>query len=204
MTSTSPRLPRAFYERDVVTVARALLGQCLVRIDGGRRLAGLIVETEAYLGRVDRAAHTYAGRRTARNASMWAAGGHAYVYFTYGMHHCLNVVAGRAGDPVAVLLRALAPVDGLDRMYPRRPAARRDLDLCSGPAKLTAALGIDRRMDGADLTSDPALFIERLRRRALPAAAICVRPRVGVAYAGTWAARPLRFYRRGDPHVSRP
>src|SRR4051812_30322018 len=103
------RVTRAFYRRDPVTLAKALLGQRLVRVLEGRRLTGIIVETEAYLGISDMAAHTYSGRRTARVASMWLDGGHAYVYFTYGMHYCLNVVAGTAGDPVAVLLRALEP-----------------------------------------------------------------------------------------------
>lgn len=200
----TPRLPRSFYERDPATVARALLGQRLVRVDGGRRLAGLIVEVEAYLGPPDKAAHTYQGRRTARNESMWRAGGHAYVYFIYGMHHCLNVVAGRAGDPVAVLVRALEPVEGLDLMRRRRRAARRDTDLCSGPARLTQAMAIDLEQDGVDMTTSARLFIERTRDRPCRPASICARPRVGVGYAQEWAAKPLRFYCRGNPHVSVP
>ena len=100
----SKRLARSFYQRDAVTVAKALLGQKLVSVYRGVVVAGLIVETEAYLGIPDLAAHTCNGRRTARNESMWGDGGHSYVYFTYGMHHCMNVVAGRKGDPVAVLI----------------------------------------------------------------------------------------------------
>lgn len=197
------RLPRSFYRRDVVAVARALLGQRLVRTVRGCRLTGLIVEVEAYLGVEDQAAHTYNGRHTARNATMWGDGGHAYVYFTYGMHHCVNVVAGRSGQPVAVLLRALAPESGTDQMRRHRTKSRRDIDLCSGPAKLCQALRIDRRLDGSDLVAGDLLFIEKVRHRAHAAKQILARPRVGVDYAGPWAARPLRFFLKDNPHVSR-
>ncbi|MCZ6734515.1 MAG: DNA-3-methyladenine glycosylase, partial [Planctomycetota bacterium] len=125
------------YSPDPVTVARRLLGQRLVRIIDGHRLAGTIVEVEAYLGARDQAAHTYRGRRTARNESMYLAGGHAYVYLTYGMHHCLNVVCGQSGNGVAVLLRALEPTQGIDQMFANRRIANHERDLCSGPAKLT-------------------------------------------------------------------
>lgn len=201
--SSHPRLPRSFYRRDSIHLARRLLGQRLVRVLDGQRLGGTIVETEAYLGVPDRAAHTFGGRHTARNASMWLDGGHAYVYFTYGMHHCLNVVAGQTGEPIAVLLRAIEPTEGLERMYRHRPAARTDADLCSGPGKLCAALGIDRQLDGADLTTSTELFIEQVRRRSVPLTAIATSPRIGVAYAGEWASRPLRFHLRDNPHVSR-
>jgi DNA-3-methyladenine glycosylase len=135
---------------------------------------------------------------------MWRGGGHAYVYFTYGMHHCMNVVCGAPGSGAAVLLRALEPAEGLEAMFARRTRARRERELCSGPGRLTEALAIDRSLDGADLRSGEALFIEALRERPFPAARIASAPRVGVAYAGEWAARPLRFYLRGSPHVSRP
>ncbi len=204
----NPRPPRAFFRRDPITLARALLGQRLVRAlstDDGRtiRLAGLIVEVEAYLGVEDRAAHTFGGRRTARNESMWGDGGYAYVYFTYGMHHCLNVVAETAGEPTAVLLRALEPTEGIEVMQDQRPAARRETDLASGPGKLCRALGIDRGLDRADLIGGEALWIERVQKNTLPRARIGVGPRVGVGYAGPWAERPLRFFLRGNPHVSR-
>ncbi len=202
-----PRLTRSFFRREPVTLARALLGQRLVRTldrPDGPRLAGLIVEVEAYLGEQDRAAHTFGGRRTARNESMWQDGGRAYVYFTYGMHHCMNVVASVAGRPVAVLIRALEPTEGMDLMYQRRKAARRDTDLCSGPAKLCQALDIDRRLDGHDLVSGSSLCIERIRKTALPASKITVGPRVGVSYAKEWADRPLRYYITDNPHVSKP
>ncbi len=109
------------FASDPVTVARRLLGQRLVRVTDGRRLSGTIVEVEAYLGADDRAAHTFNGRRTPRNQSMYLSGGHAYVYFTYGMHYCLNVVCGAPGDGVAVLVRAIEPTEGLDLMFARRP-----------------------------------------------------------------------------------
>lgn len=198
------RLSHCFYERDVVAVARSLLGQVLVRVDQGRRLAGRIVETEAYLGIPDKAAHTFNGRRTARNESMWTRGGHAYVYFVYGMHYCLNVVAGRDGDPVAVLLRALEPLEGLVTMHANRGPIRGHLDLCRGPARLTQALNIDRTMDGVDLTASKTLFVERRRRRATDVASIRAGPRVGVAYAEDWKDKPLRFFFEDNPHVSTP
>jgi DNA-3-methyladenine glycosylase len=198
----SERLPRSFFQRDPCAVARALLGQRLVRRSGERRVSGIIVETEAYLGIADKAAHTYGGRRTRRNAAMWGDGGHAYVYFIYGMHHCVNVVAGRDGEPVAVLIRALEPDAGLETMQRRRRRARRDTDLCSGPARLCQALGISREHDGADLVAGSTLFLERLRARALPARKIGSGPRIGVAYAEEWRHHPLRYWIRGNPHVS--
>ena len=198
------RLPRSFYRRDSVSVARALLGQRLVRVVRGRRLAGIIVETEAYLGICDKAAHTYNGKRTARNKSMWGNCGHAYVYFTYGMHHCVNVVAGRVNEPIAVLLRGLEPVEGIELMFRRRPRARQLEDLCSGPAKLAQALAIDRSLDGTDLTANGGLFIECERRRAYAGSRIGVSGRVGVGYAQEWADKPLRFFLKANGHVSRP
>jgi len=203
----TPRLTRKFYGRDPVTLAKALLGQQLVRVLGDRnhtRLAGMIVEVEAYLGLKDKAAHTYGGRRTDRNESMWGDAGHAYVYFTYGMHHCMNVVASVAGDPVAVLIRALEPAEGLKAMYRDRKAAKCDTDLCSGPAKLCQALQIDRGFDGHDLTKPGSLFIEKRRKTPLPDCRICRGPRIGVSYAENWADKPLRFYLNENPHVSKP
>lgn len=207
MSREEERLPRRFFARDPVTLARALLGQALVRVlDDGTRLAGRIVETEAYLGVPDRAAHTFGGRRTPRNAAMWGPAGHAYIYFVYGMHHCMNVVAERPGEPTAVLIRALEPREGLARMRVnrtlKRPAARlRDTDLCSGPARLAQALQLDRSLDGADLVTGESLFLERGARIA--PRNIVAGPRIGVAYAGEWAEAPLRFHVAGNPHVSR-
>jgi DNA-3-methyladenine glycosylase len=193
-------LTRRFYRRDPVTLARALLGQVLVRrLPDGRKLAGRIVEVEAYLGVEDRAAHSFGGRRTARNASMWGDAGHAYVYFTYGMHWCMNVVADRREVPTACLIRALEPLLGIEEMKKRRQREQ-IIDLCSGPAKLTEALGIDGALDGVDLVEGKdGLFIVRGKRPGEPIAAS---PRVGVAYAMEWARKPLRFFLEGNAHVS--
>lgn len=194
------RLSRPFYRRDPVTVARALLGQRLVRVVNRQRLAGLIVETEAYLGPEDQAAHSRNGHRSPRNQAMYADGGTAYVYFTYGMHHCMNVVCGRLDQPVAVLLRALEPTEGLDAMADHRGTSKH---LCDGPARLCQALAIDRSLNGVDLVTSDTLFIEQVHRRTLSSSRIAVTPRIGVDYAGEWADRPLRFLIRDNPHVSR-
>jgi len=202
-------MTRRSYAVDVMTLAPRLLGATLVRITrDGERLAGRIVETEAYGGAEDEASHARGGRRTERNAPMWAAGGTSYVYFTYGMHHCMNVSSGRAGEPQAVLLRALEPTEGLDVMRRRRGAdargrPRRDTDLCSGPAKLCQALGLDRRHSGLDLTADPGLWIEP-RRRAPKPGDVAVAARVGIGSAGPWVEAPMRWYLRSSPHVSAP
>ena len=199
------RLTRRFYRRDPVTLAKALLGQILVRrLEDGRELAGKIVEVEAYLGIEDRAAHSFGGRRTARNASMWGDGGHAYVYFTYGMHWCVNVVANREEVPTACLIRALEPLRGIEEMRRRRsgklsPQRLRATDLCSGPAKLTQALAIDRNLDGVDLVEGGELYVVRGPRSRRD---IGRSPRIGVAYAKEWAGKPLRFFLEGNPHVS--
>ena len=197
---------RQWFHADAATLARRLLGQKLLRLDPetGEPVGGLIVETEAYLGERDKAAHTYGGRRTQRNESMWGEAGLVYVYFTYGMHHCLNVVARRAGVPEAVLIRALEPTDGVGRMWPRRRAAKRMADLCSGPAKLCEALAIDRSLDGVDLLGGGPLRLGRRRQRALPGSRIATGPRVGVGYAEEWAAEPLRFRVSGNAYCSRP
>ncbi len=208
MPTPSARWIRADFHTDPISLARRLIGCRLVRLlPTGERLSGEIVETEAYLGVRDRAAHSYGGRRTERVESMYAAPGHSYVYFTYGMHYCMNVVCGDPGEPVAVLLRAIRPVEGLDLMLAARTRAHgrtipRDRDLCSGPAKLCQALRIDRACDGLDLASSDALAVEwgggpvhpsRLRRTA----------RIGVAYAGEWADKPLRWRLRDSEYVSR-
>jgi DNA-3-methyladenine glycosylase len=210
MARTS-RLPRAFFRRPTLVVARELIGQRLVRLDGGRRLSGWIVEAEAYIGQEDQACHARAGL-TRRNEVMWAAPGHAYVYFTYGMHWCLNVVTEPDGQPAAVLLRALAPAEGVATMRRRRAlrrrvpsgrvagAARRSgrapnstEGLTDGPAKLCQALGIDRRFNGHDLCSPAArLFIERAP--AVPARAVLRGPRIGLdGVPEPWKSRPWRF-----------
>lgn len=193
-------LPAAFYQRDTAQVARELLGMRLCRTlpDGGVQ-SGIIVETEAYLGRTDPACHTYGGRHTPRTATMYAAGGVAYVYLIYGMYFCLNAVTREEGEPEAVLIRALAPERGMDHWraaYPRLKAHQ----WLSGPGRLCRALRIDRALDGVSLRSD-ALWIEK--GEAVAEADIVAAPRIGVDYAGEAARWPLRFYVQAHPAVSR-
>jgi DNA-3-methyladenine glycosylase len=149
------RLTRAFYDRDPRELAPALLNKVLVSTEGGTRLSARIVEVEAYRGSADPASHAYRGR-TDRNAAMFGRPGRLYVYFVYGMHWCANVVAAAPPDDAgAVLLRAAVPLTGLDVMRDRRPAARRDRDLCAGPGRLASAFGLDRGDDGVDLVRGP-------------------------------------------------
>lgn len=189
-------------------LAPALLGQVLVRVlPDGERLAGRIVETEAYMGVADLAAHSAGGRRTPRNEVMYGAPGLAYVYFTYGMHHCFNVVCGAEEEPVAVLIRALEPMEGAERMRAHRSKragrAIPDHQIASGPARLCQALAIDRAQNGVDLVSSETLYIERARTRAGERGLIRNGPRIGIDYAREWAAAPLRWWIEGNPNISR-
>jgi DNA-3-methyladenine glycosylase len=181
-------------------LAPRLIGCLLVRtLPDGTRMSGRIVETEAYLGVKDAAAHTFGGRRTLRNEAMYGPPGTAYVYFTYGMHHCMNIVCGKVGEPVAVLVRALAPAEGLEAMRERRRAAP-DRLLCAGPARLCKAMDIDLALNGADMCSGDALFVEV--SPPFPARKLTRTSRVGVDYAGDWAKKPLRWLLTDDPNVS--
>jgi DNA-3-methyladenine glycosylase len=194
------RLRRDFFARDTLSVARGLLGQRLVRILDGERLSGRIVEVEAYIGEEDQASHARCGR-TERNAPMYGPPGRAYVYFVYGMHHCLNVVTEPEGFPAAVLVRALEPLEGIEAMRARRDG-RGDLELTSGPARLCQALGIDRRFDGVDLcTTNAVLFIEE--NGAMPDVAVAAGPRVGVRGDEVALTVPWRFCARDSRYVSR-
>ena len=181
------KLPRSFYDRDTILVARELLGKWLVHQTGGLRLVGKIVEVEAYLGEHDLAAHSSKGL-TARTKIMFGPPGHAYVYFIYGMYFCMNVVTEREGHASAVLLRALEPVANL--------AGR-----TCGPGLLCRAMKIDRRLNGHDLLSDD-FFIAAPENAEKTT--IVKRPRIGVDYAKHWTKRLLRFYLKGNAFISRP
>ena len=157
-----PRLGREFFERYTPAVARDLLGCRLVRVDRGRRLSGVIVETEAYRGTRDPASHAHMGR-TARNAVMFGEAGHAYVFFAYGFHNCLNVTTETPGRPGAVLLRAIQPIEGVSEMIRNRGLQGR-IHIADGPGRLTQALNIDRHFNGEDLVTSQRLFIESGRR----------------------------------------
>lgn len=187
----SERLPRSFFARPTLTVARDLLGQRLVQVRNGRRLAGLITETEAYLGESDLASHARIGR-TARNAAMYGPPGCAYVYFTYGLHWCLNLVTEAEGVPVAVLLRAIAPVEGRAAMRRRRGPVP-EAHLTDGPAKLTQALGLTGQMNGYDLCAPGArLFVERAARPT--GAKVITGPRIGLNHTPEpWRSKRWNF-----------
>lgn len=187
-TLSAPRLDRAFYERPTVQVARDLLGCTLVHVDEGNGLIrrAIIVETEAYVGSMDRACHASKGR-TARTEVLFGPAGHAYVYLIYGMHHLFNVVTESEGFPAAVLVRACVAVENCEGHL-------------SGPGVVSRALGIDRRHYGTDLCSD-RLYLEP---RLGPKPRIATGERVNVEYAGEWARRKWRFAVHGEPAVSRP
>ncbi len=187
-----PILKRPFYERPAVQVARGLLGKVLVHGPA----AGIIVETEAYLGLDDLAAHASRGM-TNRTRVLFGPPGHAYVYFIYGMYECLNIVAEPEGRPGCVLIRALEPVTGLELMQRRRPAARRPEDLASGPGKLTLAMGITRAHYGVDLTRGSLVVREPAEPRKIE---IEVTPRIGIRECADW---PLRFVIKGNRFVSK-
>ena len=199
MAATDP-LPRDFYDRPVLEVARELLGRVVAHDGPEGRVAVRLTEVEAYAGPRDPGSHAFRGR-TPRNAVMFGPPGFVYVYFTYGMHWCMNLVCGAPGEPSAVLLRAGEVVDGQDLAQVRRPSARAVRDLARGPARLTQALGVDKRYDGADAT-DPASALRLLPGdlRRPPRRAVRRGPRVGVAGAG--AARPSRFWLDGEASVS--
>ena len=213
------RLQRAFYARDTLTVARHLLGQRLVRIldsstgltadgstelaAGGQRLSGRIVEVEAYIGQGDQACHAARGL-TPRTKVMFGPPGFAYVYFIYGMYHCLNVVTEREGFPAAVLIRALEPLEGLPLMRHLRQN-RPDGELTNGPGKLCQALGITREMNGIDMVRSDVLFIEKETEKETPVPdeAVQTTPRIGVRGDERALTVPWRFVIRGSPFCSR-
>jgi DNA-3-methyladenine glycosylase len=188
-------LSRLFFQRPTIEVARDLLGKVIVHRLGGDTLAGMIVETEAYLGEADEAAHTARGL-TKRTAVIFGPPGHAYVYLCYGMYECLNLVAEPDGKAGCVLIRALEPLCGLDGMQRRRSKAARPRDYASGPGKLTLALGITRRHNGADVTRGP-LSVRAFKEP--PDFDIVTSRRVGINVS---ADLPLRFYIQGNEHVS--
>jgi DNA-3-methyladenine glycosylase len=192
------KLDRSFYARPTLEVARDLLGKVLVRRLNGRSLAGMIVETEAYVGPHDLACHASRGR-TARTEVMFEQGGVAYVYMIYGFYFCLNAVTEAEGYPAAVLIRAVEPLQNVSVMQRLRNNPERDTNIASGPGKLCMAMAIDKGLNGESLigkklwVEDRGVAVSRIERS----------PRVGVDYAGAYREKPWRFYIRGNPHVSR-
>lgn len=194
-------LPRTFYARPVLTVARDVIGKVLVHRTRAGVVAGRIVEAEAYRGPEDRAAHSWGGRRTARTEAMFGPPGFAYVFFVYGMHWHLNLVTTRAGAPHAILLRAVEPLLGAELMARRRglPARPVNVNLCNGPGKLCQAFDVERRHYGVDLTRG-SLFLSDAEQ---PRGKLGRSARIGVDYAEAWAEKPWRFFELDNRWVSR-
>jgi DNA-3-methyladenine glycosylase len=195
-TRRAAALPVAFFRRPTEVVAAELIGKIVVSTVGGLLTAGRIVETEAYLGYDDPASHGYRHHRNARNEALFGRPGIWYVYLSYGMHWCANLVCQRAGLASAVLLRALEPLEGLDVMRERRGELP-DRQLCSGPGRLCQALGIDRDLDGSAMAEGPVVV---LRGDRVAASAISATPRIGISKAADW---PLRFHLTDSPWTSR-
>ena len=195
------KLSRYFYTRnDAVQVSRDLLGKLLVvPATDGTRVSGMIVETEAYLGEIDKAAHSFGGRRTARNEVTYGEGGHVYVFFIYGIYYQLNFVTGETGVPHVSLIRAIEPVEEIEIMRERR-GKMPDKNLTSGPGKLCIAMNIDRGLNGEDLLGD-RIWVENYA--TFPAPQIASGPRIGIDYAEEFAEMPWRFWVKGNPFISR-
>ncbi len=197
------KLPLSFYQRDdVVAIAKELLGKYIYTCIDGVISGGYIVEAEAYNGIVDKAAHSYGGKLTPRTKTMFEAGGVAYVYLCYGIHEMFNVVVSVEGDPRAVLIRAVHPMEGLEVMLYRRNMLAVKSNITSGPGSVAQAFGINRKINGINLQSD-TLWLED-RGLSFADEQIAAVPRVGVAYAKEDALLPYRFYVKGDVYVSKP
>ena len=196
------KLGKSFYERDnVVQIARELPGKFLMTKIDGIITGGMITEVEAYEGVTDRASHAFNNRRTARTEVMYSAGGTAYVYLCYGIHHLFNVVTNKSGIPHAILIRAIEPAVGIDLMMKRRKKSRLDFTLTSGPGALSEALGIQTQHTGKSLLTGN-IWLED-RGIEITQAMIIKTTRIGVDYAGTDALLPYRFYIKGNKWVSR-
>lgn len=195
------KLEESFYRRkDVLLIAKQLLGKILVTKFDKKETSGRIVEVEAYAGAIDKASHAWAGRRTARNEIMYGEGGFAYVYLCYGIHHLFNVVTNYKDIPHAILIRALEPLTGIETMLDRVRKEKLDNTLTRGPGNLSKALGIFTRHSGTSLQSKELYIADD--GFSYSKKQVASSPRIGVAYAGTHALWPYRFYVKGNPFVS--
>lgn len=195
------KLPKSFYQRtDVLEIARELLGKILVTKYEGEITAGRIVECEAYDGVIDRASHAFSGRRTSRNEIMYGEAGAAYVYLCYGIHHLFNVVTNKKNIPHAILIRALEPMKGIEKMLQRRGKKTLDKTITRGPGSLSAALGVFVKHNGYSLQSKELYIADD--DFVFPDELIGVSPRIGVDYAKEAAKYPYRFYIKGNKFVS--
>lgn len=195
------KLPRKFYTRDVLTVAKELIGKVLVKKEKNEILAGRIIEVEAYDGKVDRAAHTFIGK-TRRNEVMFREGGYLYVYFSYGVHYCCNVVTGKENHGTAILIRAIEPIQGISTMIKRRfgrelKNEKEIYNLTSGPGKVCKAFGINKEHYGIDLTQDKIFLLDAPK---LKSNKIGVSKRIGISKS---VDLPWRFFEKGNPYLSR-
>lgn len=198
-----PKLPYSFYQQsDVQLLAQQLLGKQLFTNINGVITSGIIVETEAYNGIMDKASHAYGGRFTPRTATMYQAGGVSYVYLCYGIHYLFNVVTAPENHPHAVLIRGVEPVEGISTMLTRRKMERLAPRITAGPGALAQALGIDKKLNAKDLLGDE-VWIED-DGLSFAADQIVASPRVGVAYAQDHALLPWRYYVKGNKYVSKP
>ncbi|MBA2249594.1 MAG: DNA-3-methyladenine glycosylase [Chitinophagaceae bacterium] len=196
------KLPLHFYDRkDVVHIARELIGKIIVTKFGGIITSGRIAETEAYIALTDKASHSFGGRRTSRNEHMYAAPGTAYVYICYGMHQMLNVVTNAKDIPDAILIRAIEPIEGIETMLQRAGKTKADFTLTKGPGNVGKALGIFKDHSGTILSGDEIYIAED--RYKIKKDEIGVSARIGVESAGADALLPYRFYLRGNKYVSR-
>jgi DNA-3-methyladenine glycosylase len=200
------KLSKEFYRQNTLKVAQELLGKKLVHNNNGTILSGIIVETEAYMGPQDKAAHSFGGKKTERTKVMFEPGGISYIYFIYGLYYCFNVVTAKENDPQAVLIRALEPLEGLEDMamirYKKNFAElkkREIINLTSGPSKLCSALRLDKTLNGVDLTSG-VLYIEKVN---YPSFEIVKTTRIGIDYAEEAKEYPWRFYIKDNPYISK-
>lgn len=195
------KLPASFYERtDVLLIAKELLGKILVTQWNGVVTSGRIVECEAYDGVIDKASHAFGGRRTTRNETMYAEAGTAYVYICYGIHHLFNVITNEKEIPHAILIRALDPVSGIDKMLKRRKKKKMDNTITKGPGSLSVAMGISIKHDHYSLQSDQLYIADD--GFVIPNKSITASPRIGVESSGVAAKYPYRFFIKGNPFVS--
>ena len=194
------RIERKFYMRDAVTVGKDILGKIIVKKTAdGRIMSGRITEVEAYMGITDKASHSYGGRRTKRTEVMYKEGGYSYVFLIYGMYECFNVTVGREGDPQAVLIRGVEPLENKNFMWEKRKV-KKEKDISNGPGKLTKALGITREDNGADLTEGENLWLEDDGYKVKD---IVETTRIGIDYAEEDALKPWRFYIKDSIFVSK-
>ena len=194
------RIERKFYMRDAVTVGKDILGKIIVKKTAdGRIMSGRITEVEAYMGITDKASHSYGGRRTKRTEVMYKEGGYSYVFLIYGMYECFNVTAGREGDPQAVLIRGVEPLENKNLMQEKRKV-KKEKDISNGPGKLTKALGITREDNGADLVASENIWLEDDGYKVKD---IVETTRIGIDYAEEDALKPWRFYIKDSIFVSK-